>query len=124
MLSLGIMPRLRFTVVPSSDLQAPALRTDILGDVDKLSPPTLCEAPPANQPTTLRTKKRPLLFAAVVVACMLYLAGLVHYAQVRPIDGDEGYYTTAARLVWEGKTPYRAFFYPQGPLLPYIYSWI
>jgi hypothetical protein len=55
---------------------------------------------------------------------MVYVAGLVRYAQMRPIDGDEGYYTTAARLVWEGKTPYRDFSYPQGPLLPYIYSWI
>jgi hypothetical protein len=59
-----------------------------------------------------------------MLASFVYLAGLVYYAQVRPIDGDEGYYTTAARLVWEGKTPYRDFSYPQGPLLPYIYSWI
>jgi len=48
----------------------------------------------------------------------------VHYARVRPLDGDEGYYATAARLVWEGKTPYHDFAYPQAPLLPYVYSWI
>jgi dolichyl-phosphate-mannose-protein mannosyltransferase len=44
--------------------------------------------------------------------------------EVRPIDGDEGFYTTAARLVWEGKTPYQDFFFQQAPFLPYIYSWI
>jgi hypothetical protein len=66
-------------------------------------------------------------FLSVVIiglVCTVYLAGLVHYAQVRPIDGDEGYYVTAARLVWEGQTPYRDFTYPQAPLLPYVYSWI
>ena len=65
-----------------------------------------------------------MLFASVALASLVYLAGLIYYAQVRPLDGDEGYYTTAARLVWEGKTPYKDFSYPQGVLLPYIYSWI
>jgi len=63
------------------------------------------------------------LLAAVALVSLLYLAGLVYYATVRPIDGDEGFYT-AARLVSEGKTPYRDFFYQQAPLLPYLYSWI
>lgn len=74
-----------------------------------------------NQP---RHMKRKTLLAVITLASLAYLAGLVYYAQVRPIDGDEGYYSTAARLVWEGKTPYRDFSYPQGPLLPYIYSWV
>ncbi len=43
-------------------------------------------------------------------------------AQVRPVDGDEGYYASAARLVAEGNTPYADFFYPQAPLLPYAYA--
>jgi hypothetical protein len=60
----------------------------------------------------------------VVVASAVYFAGLIHYAQVRPIDGDEGFYTTAARLVSEGKAPYRDFFFQQAPLLPYLYSCI
>lgn len=64
------------------------------------------------------------LLIIVILASLAYLAGLVYYAQVRPIDGDEGAYTTAARLVWEGKTPYRDFSYTQGPLLPYVYSWV
>jgi 4-amino-4-deoxy-L-arabinose transferase-like glycosyltransferase len=69
-------------------------------------------------------KRKPLLLALVALASLVYLAGLVHYAEVRPIDGEEGFYTTAARLVWEGKTPYRDFFYQHAPLLPYIYSWL
>lgn len=43
-------------------------------------------------------------------------------AYIRNIDGDEGYYLTASRLVMEGKIPYLDFFYPQMPLLPYIYG--
>ena len=70
----------------------------------------------------MKTKR--LLLAAIALASLVYLAGLVYYAQVRPIDPDEGYYPTAARLVWEGQTPYRDFSYPQGPLLPYVYSWV
>src|ERR1700694_3313720 len=122
MLSLRIVPYLRFTGVPSSDLQAPVVLTDTLRDVDK-RPPRICEDQSVNQHTTLGMKRRPWLLGAVGVVCIVYVAGLMHYAHVRPIDGDEGYYTTAARLVWEGKTPYRDFSYPQGPLLPYIYSW-
>ena len=63
--------------------------------------------------------------AVLIVSCsLLYLGGLVYYATMRPVDGDEGFYTTAARLVWEGKTPYKDFFFQQAPLLPYLYSWI
>ena len=65
-----------------------------------------------------------MLLLGVGLASLVYFVGLVYYAQMRPLDGDEGYYTTAARLVWEGKTPYKDFSYPQGVLLPYLYSWI
>ena len=67
---------------------------------------------------------RRFALAVIVVASLTYWVGLIYYAQTRPIDGDEGYYATAARLVWEGKTPYHDFFYQQTPLLPYLYSWI
>jgi hypothetical protein len=40
----------------------------------------------------------------------------------RLIDMDEGPYLIAARLVMEGKLPYHDFFYPQMPLLPYVYG--
>jgi Dolichyl-phosphate-mannose-protein mannosyltransferase len=70
-----------------------------------------------------RTKRRwPLI--SVVLACTVYCAGLAYYATTRPIDGDEGFYSTAARLVAEGKAPYRDFFYQQAPLLPYLYGWM
>lgn len=38
------------------------------------------------------------------------------------VNQDEGWYLYAARLVGEGKVPYRDFFFTQGPILPYIYS--
>ena len=44
-------------------------------------------------------------------------------ANFRLIDGDEGYYLFAAKLLLDGKTIYKDFFYPQTPLLPYIYKW-
>jgi hypothetical protein len=60
----------------------------------------------------------------ILALCCVYFAALVYYATVRRVDGDEGFYTTAARLVWQGKTPYKDFFYQQAPLLPYVYSGI
>lgn len=51
-----------------------------------------------------------------------FLAGATLLARHRPLDGDEGYYASAARLVSEGRQPYRDFFYPQSPLLPYLLS--
>ncbi len=43
----------------------------------------------------------------------------------RFVDGDEGFYLLASRLVLEHKRPYLDFFYTQAPLLPYVYgSWM
>src|ERR1019366_6776440 len=81
-------------------------------------------AGPIVQDSVSRVERRTRLLAIVVLMSLFYLAGLMYYATVRPIDGDEGFYTTAARLVWEGKAPYRDFFFQQAPLLPYLYSWI
>lgn len=79
---------------------------------------------PARLTVTQLVSSKQRLFVGVTLASLVYFIGLVYYAQVRPLDGDEGYYTSAARLVWEGKTPYKDFSYPQGALLPYLYSWI
>ncbi len=68
-------------------------------------------------------RRRTLVFA-ISVASLAYFIGLIYFAQVRALDGDEAYYITAARLVWEGKTPYADFAYQQGISLPYLYSWI
>lgn len=40
----------------------------------------------------------------------------------RVIAGDEGYYLYATELVSRGSLPYRDFFFPQMPLLPFIYT--
>lgn len=40
----------------------------------------------------------------------------------RLIDGDEGFYLVAARLVGEGKRLYRDFFYLQLPALPHVFA--
>jgi len=38
------------------------------------------------------------------------------------LNQDEGWYLYAARLVSEGKVPYRDFFYTQAPVMPIFYS--
>lgn len=60
-----------------------------------------------------------------LITILLFLAfavGTLALSRVRTLDGDEGYYASAARLVAEGEVPYLDFFYPQMPLLPYIYA--
>ena len=78
----------------------------------------------ANPGDTGKLRRSPLLYAGIVVICVGYFAGLLHYAQMRPIEADEGYYVSAARLAWEGKIPYHDFSYQQAILLPYLYSWV
>ena len=43
-------------------------------------------------------------------------------ARHRIVNGDEGWYLLASRLVLERKAPYLDFFYTQAPLLPYAYG--
>jgi 4-amino-4-deoxy-L-arabinose transferase-like glycosyltransferase len=57
-----------------------------------------------------------LIPAAVVSAF------LVPALALRPLDEDEGYYALAAKLVGHGKTPYTSFWFPQAPLMPYVYG--
>jgi Dolichyl-phosphate-mannose-protein mannosyltransferase len=47
---------------------------------------------------------------------------LVPLAAWGVVDNDEGYYGLAAKLTIHGEVPYRDFFYPQAPLLPYVYG--
>jgi hypothetical protein len=63
----------------------------------------------------------PTILATLATACAMAM-WFLYYSQHRLIAGDEGYYTYAARLVAEGKTPYGDFFYPQMPLMPYLYG--
>jgi hypothetical protein len=81
-------------------------------------------APHLLQTTSDERKSRRNAYIVVMLTFAVYSAGLAYYAATRPIDGDEGFYATASRLVWQGKAPYRDFFYQQSPLLPYLYSWM
>ena len=58
----------------------------------------------------------------VLTAFLLQAGFFLFVARHRVIDGDEGFYLLAARLVLQHKTPYFDFFYPQAPLLPYVYA--
>lgn len=61
--------------------------------------------------------------APFVLAVALALAAvLIPTARGRLIDGDEGFYLMAARLVAEGKRVYDDFFFPQMPLVPRVYG--
>ncbi|MBI3977520.1 MAG: glycosyltransferase family 39 protein [Chloroflexi bacterium] len=61
--------------------------------------------------------------AALLVAVAVFLSLVfVPLSIFRLVDGDEGFYLLAARLVMEGKSPYRDFLYHQMPLLPYLYG--
>jgi hypothetical protein len=88
--------------------------------MEQTEPPMIADPGPG----ALRNTKKPLLLAIITIVSVMYFLALAHYGQVRRIDGDEGFYSSAARLVWEGKAPYRDFVYNQAPLLPYLYSWV
>src|SRR5271165_4122406 len=60
-----------------------------------------------------------LLLAPVFLA---FLCFFPFVALHRFIDGDEGAFLLASRLVLAHKTPYLDFFYQQAPLLPYAYA--
>lgn len=53
---------------------------------------------------------------------LLQAAVFVPVAVLRALDPDEGWYAYAAERVVHGELPYRDFFFPQTPLLPYLYG--
>ena len=61
---------------------------------------------------------RVLLIPVVLIQFGIFLT----IARYRLIDGDEGFYLMASRLVFEHQLPYRDFFFTQMPLLPYVYG--
>ena len=71
-----------------------------------------------------RAKLGPLWARAGPVAVGLAVTALflVPLAAWGVVDNDEGYYGLAAKLTIQGEVPYRDFFYPQAPLLPYVYG--
>jgi hypothetical protein len=72
------------------------------------------------EPSIRRSSVRGLPLLAFFAAVAVY--GVT--SQVRLVDADEGYLLTAAELVQRGAAPYRDFFFPQGPLLPYAYAYL
>jgi 4-amino-4-deoxy-L-arabinose transferase-like glycosyltransferase len=67
------------------------------------------------------TRAVPVVRAELAVGALL-AALLVPIALLRVVDGDEGSYLLASRLVAHGTVPYTDFIYPQMPLLPYVYG--
>jgi hypothetical protein len=65
-----------------------------------------------------RSCRASVLIAVTALQVPIFLAMAKH----RIIDGDEGFYLLASRLVFEHKLPYRDFLYLQMPFLPYIYG--
>lgn len=58
-----------------------------------------------------------------ILACFILPLGFFSWFGVcRLIARDEGFYIYAAQLVGAGKVPYSDFFYPQMPLVPYLYG--
>jgi hypothetical protein len=78
-------------------------------------------APLTTNQTTRRTI--PLWFSELALLGVPLLAWFITASQLRFIDGDEGFYVYASKLVAAGELPYRDFFYPQMPLLPFLYGW-
>jgi 4-amino-4-deoxy-L-arabinose transferase-like glycosyltransferase len=66
-----------------------------------------------------RTRIKLLFDLAVLGLIATYFFWL---GQKRFLATDEGFYLLAARLVMSGQLPYIDFFYPQMPLLPYLYG--
>lgn len=61
-------------------------------------------------------------YLLISIAFIVVAIPLVLFSQSRLIAPDEGFYLLAAKLVMDGRIPYVDFFYPQGPLHPYIYG--
>jgi 4-amino-4-deoxy-L-arabinose transferase-like glycosyltransferase len=60
-----------------------------------------------------------LLLVTILLAQALFF---IFVARHRFVDGDEGFYLLASRLVLMHKKPYADFSYVQAPLLPYVYA--
>lgn len=65
------------------------------------------------------TRTAKLLLVPVLLFQILFFSFIAVH---RFIDGDEGFYLLASRLILMHKKPYLDFFYTQAPLLPYVYA--
>ena len=70
----------------------------------------------------LMSRTAKLLIFLILVSQFLFFGFIALH---RFVDGDEGFYLLASRLVLLHKKPYLDFVYEQAPLLPYVYaSWM
>lgn len=70
--------------------------------------------------TSESSKVKVYVVLLINAGAILFLNLLLAYT--RNVDGDEGLYLEAARLVSQGKLIYLDFFYQQMPLIPYLYA--
>ncbi len=83
------------------------------------SPP----APPGTRnPPHSNSWFAPLIDLSPAAAFCVALCLFLPVAVFRLIDGDEGYLLLAATLVSRGRRLYSDFFFPQGPLLPWVFG--
>ena len=69
---------------------------------------------------TEKHNRNDALILSILVIFLTFF--FVVLSQRRLIAPDEGFYLMASRLVMEGRIPYLDFFYPQMPVLPYLYG--
>ena len=74
-------------------------------------------SPALTNSSRVRMSRFTWICLAVILAVWFLILALT-----RRVDADEGYFLYAARMVLEGNLPYRDFFYPQMPLMPYLYA--
>jgi 4-amino-4-deoxy-L-arabinose transferase-like glycosyltransferase len=82
------------------------------------SSPVVIYSRSLDQPTFM-TRTAKLLLVPILLLQVLFFTFIARH---RFIDGDEGFYLLASRLVLMHKKPYLDFFYTQAPLLPYVYA--
>ena len=78
--------------------------------------------PPTEAPYPRPWRWGHLILLLAVMASWLALTAL--NAWFGELNQDEGWYLNAAKLLTEGRVPYRDFAFTQAPMLPLVYSWV
>jgi hypothetical protein len=76
----------------------------------------------ADAPAPIRPAVMRALGVVAFVAVGLYALASVVFLVLGRLNADEGWYLYGARLVSQGKLPFRDFSFTQMPLLPYLYG--
>lgn len=79
-------------------------------------------APPTPRTSTSASAFQANSLVTYGAVGILLASMFVPMSLFRLIDADEGTYLLVSKLVMDGKLPYHDFFYPQMPLLPYVYG--